>query len=136
MAAPQSDNMKRTAMPMRSEVILAVDDDDDVRRAVVVQLRALGYQVVEAASAYAALKILDAGQKVDLLFTDVVMPGMNGRELAVQARAKRPALKVLFTSGFPGGPSGTASDFDTGDALLSKPYRREHLAKAIHQALQ
>jgi PAS domain S-box-containing protein len=136
IAAPQSDNMKRTAMPMRSEVILAVDDDDDVRRAVVVQLRALGYQVVEAASAYAALKILDAGQKVDLLFTDVVMPGMNGRELAVQARAKRPALKVLFTSGFPGGPSGTASDFDTGDALLSKPYRREHLAKAIHQALQ
>jgi PAS domain S-box-containing protein len=136
LAAPQSDSTKRAAMPMRSEVILAVDDDDDVRRAVVVQLRALGYQVVEAASASAALKILDGGQKVDLLFTDIVMPGMNGKELAVQARAMRPALKVLFTSGFPGGSSGTASELDTGDALLSKPYRREHLAKAIHQALQ
>jgi PAS domain S-box-containing protein len=136
VAAPESDSSKRAAMPMRSEVILAVDDDDDVRRAVVVQLRALGYQVVEAASASAALKILDGAQKVDLLFTDVVMPGMNGKELAIQARAKRPALKVLFTSGFPGGASGTASDLDTGDALLSKPYRREHLAKAIHQALQ
>jgi PAS domain S-box-containing protein len=136
VAAPQPDSVKRAAMPMRSEVILAVDDDDDVRRAVVVQLRALGYQVVEAASASAALKILDGGQQVDLLFTDVVMPGMNGKELAIQARAKRPALKVLFTSGFPGGASGTASELDTGDALLSKPYRREHLAKAIHQALQ
>jgi PAS domain S-box-containing protein len=136
LAAPQSDSARRTVMPLRSEVILAVDDDDDVRRAVVVQLQALGYQVVEAASASAALKILDGGQKVDLLFTDVVMPGMNGKELAILARAKRPALKVLFTSGFPGGPSGAASELDTGDALLSKPYRREHLAKAIHQALQ
>lgn len=135
-SAPQSDSAKRAATATRSEVILAVDDDDDVRRAVVVQLLALGYQVVEAASASAALTILDSRQRVDLLFTDVVMPGMNGKELAVLARAKRPALKVLFTSGFPGGPSGAASDLDSGDALLSKPYRREHLAKAIHQALQ
>ena len=64
------------------------------------------------------------------------MPGMNGKELAIQARERRPALKVLFTSGFPGGASGTATELETSDALLSKPYRREHLAKAIHQALQ
>jgi PAS domain S-box-containing protein len=133
----ESDGANHTGEAMRDEVILAVDDDHDVRRAVVVQLRALGYQVVEADSAAAALKILDGGQKIDLLFTDVVMPGgMNGKELAVRALTMRPALKVLFTSGYPGGLSGAAAQLDTGDALLSKPYRREHLAKAIHQALQ
>ena len=84
-----------------------------------------------------ALKVLGSGQRVDLLFTDVVMPGgMNGKELANKARTMRPGLKVLFTSGFPGAPSGNAAELDAGDALLNKPYRREQLVEALHQALQ
>jgi signal transduction histidine kinase/ActR/RegA family two-component response regulator len=117
------------------EVILAVDDNPGVRAAVCTQLKELGYQVHQANSGQAALDRLDS-VKVDLLFTDVVMPGgMNGKELAEQARAKFPDLKVLFTSGFPG-KSGTHDiELDAGDRLLSKPYRKDDLAQAVRDVL-
>jgi hypothetical protein len=64
------------------------------------------------------------------------MPGgLNGKELATKARSKRPDLKVLFTSGFPGTSTGPGTKFDDGDVLLSKPYRRHDLAKAVEQIL-
>jgi PAS domain S-box-containing protein len=114
------------------KVILAVDDNPAVRATVLLQLRALGYCVHEADSAQAALKLLDELGKVDLLFTDIVMPGpMNGRELAAKARLKRPGLKVLYTSGYPGAFEGD----DDGAALLNKPYRKRDLANAIDRAL-
>jgi CheY-like chemotaxis protein len=136
--APACDgNAEQAKFAARGEVILAVDDNLDVRRAVVVQLEALGYQVMEADGAVTALKVLGSGERIDLLFTDVVMPGgMNGKELANRARAMRPGLKVLFTSGFPGAPSGNAAELGAGDALLNKPYRREQLVAALHQVLR
>jgi signal transduction histidine kinase/CheY-like chemotaxis protein len=136
--APARDgNAEQAKFAASGEVILAVDDNLDVRRAVVVQLEALGYQVMEADGALTALKVLGSGQRIDLLFTDVVMPGgMNGKELANKARAMRPGLKVLFTSGFPGAPSGNAAELRAGDALLNKPYRREQLVAALHQVLR
>jgi CheY-like chemotaxis protein len=80
------------------------------------------------------LEILDSLDRIDLLFTDVVMPGgRGGKELATKARAKRSDLKVLFTSGFPGTSIGTK--FDDGDVLLSKPYRKHDLAKAVEGVL-
>jgi len=117
-------------------VILAVDDNPDVRATVVVQLKGLGYRVREADSAHSALEILDGTDRIDLLFTDMVMPGgLNGKELATQARAKRPDLKVLFTSGFPGTSTGPGTKFDDADVLLSKPYRKHDLAKAVEAVL-
>jgi hypothetical protein len=66
----------------------------------------------------------------------MVMPGgLNGKELASKARSKRPDLKVLFTSGFPGTSNGPGTKFDAGDVLLSKPYRRHDLAKAVQAVL-
>jgi PAS domain S-box-containing protein len=117
-------------------VILAVDDDRDVRATAVAQLQGLGYQVCEADSAHSALEILDRVGKIDLLFTDIIMPGgLNGMELAAKARAKRPDLKVLFTSGFPGSPSDPGTMFDDTEVLLSKPYRKRDLAKAVEEVL-
>jgi PAS domain S-box-containing protein len=117
-------------------VILAVDDNPDVRATVVMQLQGLGYRVREADSAYAALEILDGMDRIDLLFTDMIMPGgLNGKELATKARSRRPDLKVLFTSGFPGQSSGLETRFDDGDVLLSKPYRKHDLAKAVAEVL-
>jgi PAS domain S-box-containing protein len=119
------------------EVILAVDDNPGVRATVVDQLTGMGYQVLEADSAATALATLNSAIEIDLLFTDVVMPGgMSGRELAVEARATRPNLKVLFTSGFPGTLLSNDPDLDVGGTLLSKPYRKFELATAVRKSLQ
>ena len=84
-----------------SETILVVEDDADVRAFVTGQLSDLGYRVIEAADGPQAQRILDSDQPIDLLFTDVVMPGgMTGRQLADAARARRPGLKAVFTSGY------------------------------------
>jgi PAS domain S-box-containing protein len=124
------------AQPTGGEIILAVDDNAAVRSTVVRQLRGLGYDVREADGPQTALDILNGADKVDLLFTDMVMPGgINGKELATKAREKRPDLKVLFTSGFPGAALTNSGELDRCDALLSKPYRKHELAKAIHEIL-
>jgi CheY-like chemotaxis protein len=118
------------------ETILAVDDNAAVRATVAAQLTSLGYYVIEADGGPEALQILQGPQPVDLLFTDIVMPGgMEGRELAARTRTVRPGLKVLFTSGFAGTERNMAAN-PLGEAeFLSKPYRRTDLARAIHKAL-
>ena len=135
-ADPLPPAREQTARHSGEAVILAVDDNPDVRATVVVQLKGLGYRVREADNARSALEILDSTDRIDLLFTDVVMPGsLNGKELASQARIKRPDLKVLFTSGFPGTATGPGTKFDDADVLLSKPYRKRDLAKAVEAML-
>jgi CheY-like chemotaxis protein len=100
------------------------------------QLRDLGYRVREADNAETALRILDAAEPIDLLFTDIIMPGeLNGKQLAMMARRKRADLKVLFTSGFLGPSRSDGAQLDAGDVLLSKPYHKRDLAKAVEQAL-
>jgi YesN/AraC family two-component response regulator len=82
------------------------------------------------------LEILDGADRIDLLFTDIVMPGgLNGKELATKARGKHPDLRVLFTSGFPGTSTGPGTRFEERDVLLSKPYRKHDLAKAVKEVL-
>jgi signal transduction histidine kinase len=135
-SAPEMLTPETLARSSAGEVILAVDDNAEVRGTVVFQLKQLGYQVREADNAHAALAILDAGEKIDLLFTDIVMPGgINGKELATKARLKRPDLKVLFTSGFPGTGMSNGAELEDSDVLLSKPYRRHDLAKAVREML-
>jgi CheY-like chemotaxis protein len=117
-------------------VILAVEDNTAVRTTVVRHLRDLGYAVREADSAHAAWRILDEDDTIDLLFTDIVMPGnINGKELATVAKQRHPHLKVLFTSGFPGGSLANGELLDEGDILLSKPYRKRELEDLVGQVL-
>ena len=119
-----------------TETILVVEDDDAVRQHVTAQLQGLGYQVLEAATGAEAMDVLDQSPAVDLLFTDVVMPGgMGGRDLADAARKLRPSLKVLFTSGYTENSIVHHGRLDPGVKLLSKPYRREKLAVKIREAL-
>ena len=90
----------------------------------------------EADNGHAALAILERDEKIDLLFTDMVMPGgLNGKELAIKARARRPDLKVLFTSGFQGTTPSSGAELDDSDVVLSKPYRRDDLAKMVRDML-
>jgi CheY-like chemotaxis protein len=117
-------------------VILIVDDDPAVRTTVTLQLERLGYKVRDADGAQAALQVIDSPDTIDLLLTDVIMPGgPNGKELAAAARRKRPGLPILFTSGFPGTATDGDVAFAADDVLLSKPFRSRELAQAVREML-
>jgi CheY-like chemotaxis protein len=118
-----------------SEIILVVEDDDRVRRVSLRRLKELGYSVIEESSAAAALQRIKRGEAVDLLFTDVVMPGMTGIDLACAARQHRPDLKVLFTSGY-AEPALTKGEMPTENAeWLGKPYTIADLALKLRRLL-
>jgi CheY-like chemotaxis protein len=119
-----------------SETVLIVEDDALVRKYVVSQVGSLGYTTLEAANAAEALKIIDNGTSIDLLFTDVIMPGgMNGRQLVDEALKRRPSLKTLFTSGYTENAIIHQGRLDPGVVLLAKPYRKPELARMIRLAL-
>jgi len=118
------------------ETILVVEDSEAVRRVAVNILKGLGYQVREADDGPSALAILKQPGKVDLLFTDLIMPnGIDGQELLRRARCLRPGLKALFTSGYSEQFIKGRGATEAGVALLSKPYRTHKLAEAVRDAL-
>jgi PAS domain S-box-containing protein len=125
-----------TSPPARTELILTVDDNPTVLATAVLQLEALGFQTLTARNAASALEMLDGESKVDVLFTDIVMPGqMNGKELARLARLKRPGLKVVYVSGFPGIEASAGIDIDLDGLLIPKPYRKTDLEKVLNATL-
>ena len=118
------------------ESVLVVEDEEDVRTLSMEILRELGYAVIEAADAPAALVLLAGEQPVDLLFTDIGLPGgMNGRELADQAHRLRPGLKVLFTTGYARNAVIHHDRLDPGVELLPKPFRAWDLAQRVRRLL-
>jgi CheY-like chemotaxis protein len=117
-----------------NEVVLLVEDEHAVREIAAESLQVLGYTVQEAINARMALEILRGPSRIDLLFSDVVMPGgMNGAQLAVEARRIRPDLKVLLTSGYTA--TGGTHDLPPEVPLLRKPYVREDLAAKLSAVL-
>jgi PAS domain S-box-containing protein len=118
------------------ETVLAVEDNRALRRLVVRQLKELGYRVIEADNAAAALAVLES-RTVSVLFSDIVMPGaMNGVELARLALARWPSVKVILASGFPEAKiAQDAGPLATSVRLIGKPYRRQDLASALREAL-
>jgi PAS domain S-box-containing protein len=118
-----------------NETILVVEDDTLVRNYVLTQLHSLGYVTLDAGNATEALAIVKAGHPFDLLFTDVIMPGLNGRQLANEISKIRPGLKVLFTSGYTENAIIHHGRLDEGVLLLAKPYRKSDMAIMIRKAL-
>ncbi len=134
-AAPKA---KETAPEAENqETVLAVEDDEDVRRYAVSMLRELGYNVVEAADGAAALRLLEAHPDIRFLFTDVGLPGgYNGRELADEALKRRPYLKVLFTTGY--GRDGIIHEgrLDPGVQLITKPFTFSEFSDKIRKVFE
>ena len=121
----------------RSEVILVVEDDDLVRASAVSMLRDLGYDCRAVHDGVSALAVLQGDAKIDLLFTDVVMPGpLKSRDLAREAESLRPGLPVLYTSGYTENAIVHQGRLDEGVQLLSKPYSRDGLARKLRAMLK
>jgi PAS domain S-box-containing protein len=119
-----------------SELILVVEDADMVRDLVTATLESYGYEVIAVANAEDALDVAHGlDRKIDLLLTDVVMPGLNGRELADRLRAERPGLNVLFTSGYPADTVLRLGIADASAAFIEKPYLPDQLAATIRAIL-
>jgi CheY-like chemotaxis protein len=118
------------------ETILVVEDNPQLRQVVVKQLSGLGFHVLEVDNAKRALDLLALKGKIDLLFTDVVLPGeMDGCALAREVVSRVPDAKILLTSGFPGARLTDLQSLGTSVRLLSKPYRREDLARTVREVL-
>jgi CheY-like chemotaxis protein len=118
-----------------TETILVVEDDEDVRRYSTDSLRELGFSILEADDGPSALRILEHHPEVNLLFTDVGLPGMNGRQLLDEARQQRPDLRVLFTTGYARDAIVHQGRLDAGVELLTKPFTRAQLASRIRDVL-
>jgi len=115
--------------------VLVVEDDDDVRLFTTDSLRELGFTVVQTHDAPSALKLLQIRPEVQLIFTDVGLPGMNGAQLVAAARELRPDIKVLFTTGYARNAIVHQGRLDPGVELITKPFTRAQLASRIRDVL-
>jgi two-component system, cell cycle sensor histidine kinase and response regulator CckA len=118
------------------ETLLLVEDEEVVRTLMRESLEDVGYSVIEAADGNAALLAFrDQGSPIDLLVTDLVLPGMNGAELARQLRAIAPGLKTLYVSGYPGPAGQRQLTLEPNAAFLQKPFTRQVLTEKVRQAI-
>jgi CheY-like chemotaxis protein len=136
-AAPARIGGRAAAIPegRTDEIILVVEDEPAVRRLTVEVLRDLNYTVIHADGGATALRLLDAHPNIALLFTDVVMPEMNGRQLVDAARRLRPDLKVLYTTGYTRNAIVHNGVIDADVKLIGKPFTLEGLAHKVREAI-
>lgn len=129
--ARESDRVEMLQNGKPSQSILVVEDNEDVRGFTVDALRDYGFSVLEASDASEALRILESKASIDLLFTDIGLPGLNGRELVSLVQRKYPSIRVLFTSGYAQMPAPTSSRWISEIPLLSKPFTRSQLHERV-----
>lgn len=132
---PVANSSEQLALGSPAEIILLVEDEDRVQAVSAEGLRELGYTVIEAALPADALRFIEDGQPVSMLFTDVVMPGMSGRELADRIRAIRPTLPVLYTTGYTRNAIVHNGILEPGTQLLPKPFSIRDLAAKVRAIL-
>jgi CheY-like chemotaxis protein len=118
-----------------NETILVVEDEDRVRQLSVSLLQELGYQVIDAPDGATALALLERTPRVDLLFTDVGLPRMNGRQLADEARRRHPQLKILFTTGYAKNAIVHHGRLDPDVHLIGKPFTFAELSEKVRAVL-
>lgn len=133
---PVAPARRDVTLPGGQERVLLVEDDDGVRAYSSGVLRELGYTVIEAADGASALAALDEHPRIDLLFTDVVLPGgVHGHKLAAQVRERQPGIQVLFTSGYTRNAIVHNGRLDPGVQLITKPFTYEELALRVRRLL-
>ena len=140
---PRTDTVAPVAAPTQApvaslrgtETVLLVEDEDAVRAVARQVLARYGYAVIEVAGPEEALALTETTQGVDLLLTDIVMPGVGGRALAAQFTARRPGTRVLFMSGYPDAAIGRHQMLERGLAFLQKPFSAEALARKVREVL-
>ena len=135
MQLTERDNRPTDQANAPQQCILLVEDSDVVRMLSVEVLKELGYQVIEAINAAQALQVLESDKKVDLLMTDIGLPGMNGKELVSAARQLRPRLKVLYASGYVETLEFKSSDPNQRTEVIGKPFSIEELRSTVHSIL-
>jgi CheY-like chemotaxis protein len=127
---------KTLPAPGKGETILIVEDDDSILKISRIMLERLGYQVLEAPAPESALQLADKHDKhIDLLVTDIIMPGMNGRDLAAQLSATHPGLRTLFMSGYTADVIGHHGILEPGTHFIQKPFSLPDLASTVQQIL-
>jgi CheY-like chemotaxis protein len=136
LAAGEGEEAETTPHGAADEIVLVVEDEHAVRRMTVDALRDLGYTVIHAESGPEALDRLERQPNVSLLFTDIVMPEMSGRELADHAIRRRPNLKVLFMTGYTRNAVVHNGIVDPGTALLQKPFTLQQLARKVRETIE
>lgn len=119
----------------RGEIVLVVEDNEDVRAYSSMSLKELGYEVVEASDAESALQVAERLSRIDLLFTDVILPGKNGRQLADEMRQRWPKLRVLYTTGYSRNAIVHHGRLDPGVDLINKPFTFDELAARVRDVL-
>jgi len=137
MPARAASSATSESIPMAQErqLVLVAEDEESVRQGTVKMLEELGYTVLEAEGAEEALELIDRHPDVALLFTDVVMPGMNGRQLADEAWKRRPDLRVLFSTGYTRNAIVHHGTLDPGVNLIAKPFTLGALARKVAEVL-
>jgi PAS domain S-box-containing protein len=125
----------RAPTPAGNELILIVEDNDDVRVVTKESLTHLGYRVLDANSAAVALRLIEQHEDISLLLTDVVLPEMNGRLLAEEARCRRPGIKVVFTSGYTQNAIVHHGRLNPGVQFIGKPFKLDTLGRKIREVL-
>ena len=118
------------------EVVLVVEDETAVRELVVDVLEELGYRAVQAVDGPSGLKLLQSGMRLDLLVTDIGLPGLNGRQLADAARQHRPDLKVLFMTGYAENATIANGFLEPGMEMITKPFAIEALATRVRDMIE
>jgi signal transduction histidine kinase len=136
-AVEQPSHPRPRLVGVRNVTVLVVEDEPDVLNTTAVMLRSLGYSVLEAADGPAALAALQRTGRVDVLFTDVVLPkGMSGRDLARVAQAHQPHLKIIYTSGYDDNEVVHGGVLEEGATLVTKPYSKQELLTAIESVMR
>lgn len=121
----------------QGEAVLVVDDEAAVRMLVTETLEELGYKAIEAAESKGALRVLESDARIDLLVTDVGIPGLNGRQIADAARVLRPDLKVLFMTGYAHNAAvGNSAALEPGMRIITKPFSLDSLAQIMREMIE
>jgi len=132
---PRPDAPAREAATGAGEAVLVIEDDSAVRLIISDVLRDLGYACIEASDGQSALPMLTSNTPLDLLITDVGLPGMNGRQIAEIARRHRPDLKILFVTGYAEHATGHAPFLEPGMEMVTKPFALDALALKIREMI-